>query len=162
MTTIAVTATEVAADGQRMWGCEIVNLTTEKIHVQDGMIYAFSGTFPLFHPMIEWHLAGADPKELPTGVDYKENGWTLVVIDDGGLFKYTSSCPYPEELEPPIAFGAGGDYATGAMLHGATAKEAVEIVARLCNHTGGQIKVVDIAKVTGFTLRRTHLREAAE
>jgi len=48
------------------------------------------------------------------------------------------------------------------MLHGASAKQAIEIVSGLCNHTGGQIKVVNIASVTGFSLRRTVVKEAAE
>ncbi len=104
--------------------------------------------------MIKWHLEGALPENLPKAYDHKEEGWTLVVIGaNGGVSKYTSACPYVEEFEPPIAFGAGADYAMGAMLAGADAQRAVEIVCSLCNHSGGTIQVIDIFSA---------LKEAAE
>ena len=141
MTTIAISKTEVAADGQRTWGGEIRGLDHEKLKVMGDIIYAFTGLAPLFQPMIDWHNKGALVADLPGGID-KDDGWTLVVISAAGICKYTQSCPYPEYFDAPIAFGAGADYAIGAMWHGATAEEAVSHVARHTNHTGGKITVM--------------------
>lgn len=155
MTTIAFDGKTVAADGQRTWGDEIRELGSPKIKLLDGRIYSFTGSTPLFQPVVDWHRSGADPKSLP--VMGREESWTLIVIDHDGLGKYTPTCPYIERFKPPIAFGAGGDYAMGAMLAGADAKRAVELVAGLCNHTGGVIQAVNVADAL-----RASLAEAAE
>lgn len=152
MTTIAIDARgTMAADGQRLWGDQICGLQDKKIRVGKGAIYAFTGLFPMLEPMIAWHAAGANPAKLPRGADSdKHGGWTLIVVDLDGVGKYTNACPYIERFEPPIAFGAGQDYAIGAMWHGASAKDAVRLVAENTNHTGGDIQVVDIAKALGL------------
>ena len=150
MTTIAISDGFIVADGLRTWGSEIRGRAHKKIRVVGSLIYAFTGLVPMQEPMIEWHRAGADPTKLPHGAaDDKHGGWTLIVIDKDGIGKYTDGCPYLERFDPPIAFGAGQDYAIGAMLVGASAQHAVEAVASLCNHTGGEIQVVDIASVLG-------------
>lgn len=131
----------------RTWGSEIRGLTFDKLQQRNGRVYAYTGYAPLFEPLIKWHQDGADPGKLPEGVDHKaDGGWTLIVVDHSGLSKYTSSIPYIERFDPPIAFGAGADLAMGAMLAGADAKRAVELVAGLCNHTGGRIQVVERPK----------------
>ena len=159
MTTIAITSTHVAADGMRTWGDQIRGRSHRKIRVEGGTIYAFAGLAPMLDVMVRWHRDGADPNKMPYGAADKDHGgWTLVVIDRDGVAKYTNSCPYIERFEPPIAFGAGQDYALGAMLHGASAEEAVRIVGELTNHTGGDIQVIDIAEALGLNQQR----EAAE
>jgi hypothetical protein len=159
MTTIAVSASQIAADGQRIWGDLIAGRQFKKIRVCHGAIYAFTGLVPMHEPMIAWHAAGADPAKLPHGAsDDKHGGWTLIVVDREGVGKYTNSCPYLERLDTPVAFGAGQDYAMGAMWHGASAGEAVRLVAAHTNHTGGVIQVVDIAEALGLD----KAREAAE
>lgn len=157
MTTIAITATECAADGQRTYYDQIRGRDFKKLRVSHGAIYAFTGLVPMLDVMVKWHVEGADPEKLPSGHDKTEDGWTLIVIQQRGICKYTSKCPYPEWFEPPMAFGAGQDYAMGAMLHGASAKEAIAIVSNLCNHTGGDIQVLNIADALA-----TPVKEAAE
>ena len=56
---------------------------------------------------------------------------------------------YDENLEPltpsiPVAIGSGSDFAMGAMLAGATAKEAVKIACKLDSNSGGKIKTVTL------------------
>lgn len=156
MTTIAIDRTTIVADGLRLWGQEIVGLNTRKLLIRDQRIYGFTGLYPMFSVMVDWHRDGANPSAFPVGLD-KTDGWTLIIVDRAGIGKYTSSCPYIERFDPPIAFGAGQDYAIGAMLAGVTAKRAVEIVAGQCTHTGGEIQVIDIAEALG-----TQIRVAAE
>lgn len=56
--------------------------------------------------------------------------WLLV---GGELVK----CP-----RTPIAIGSGGDVAVGAMMMGATSREAVKIASKIDVYTGGKIKTV--------------------
>lgn len=147
MTTIATDGKTIAADGLRTWGDQVRGRDHQKIRVHPHAIYAFTGLAPMLDVMVEWHMDGADPKELPAGVDHKTESWTLVVVNHDGIGKLTSTCPYMERFDPPIAFGAGGEYAMGAMLAGASPQRAVELVGGLTNHTGGTVQVVDIAEV---------------
>ena len=158
MTTIAIDRHEIAADGQRTWGGEYRGMDFEKIKIVDGVVYAYTGLTPLFGPMIEWHRRGANPEDLPKCSG--DDGWTLIVIDRPGVVsKYTVTCPYREDfaLDDPIAFGAGCDYAMGAMWHGATPTQAVMHVARHLNHTGGKIIAIALPLPIG-----QQMPEAAE
>jgi hypothetical protein len=101
----------------------------------------------MFDVMVAWHQAGAKPDDVPKAGG--DAAWYLIVIDHNGIGKFSNTCPYIERFDPPIAFGAGQDYAMGAMLAGASAERAVAIVASLCDHTGGEIQVVNIAEALG-------------
>jgi hypothetical protein len=151
MTTIAIDSKGfVAADGLRTWSGDITGRAEEKLRIRYGRIYALAGTCGAFEPLIKWHgEQEADPDKVPKlGGD---NGWLLVVIDGSGLvLKYTNTCPYAEDLPTPVAFGAGMDLAKGAMLAGASAERAVQLVADNTNHTGGRIQVVNIAEALGL------------
>jgi hypothetical protein len=155
MTTIAITETEIAADGLRLFTDLIAGTKHQKIVVTDDAVYAFTGSVPAMAPMIEWHKAGADPDKLPPNLG---NEWgTLIVINQAdGIHKYTHSCLYKEWFAPPIAFGAGADYALGAIWHGASAREAIELICEHTNHTGGEVMSVDIRRFL------TPFKEAAE
>lgn len=155
MTTIAITDTEIAADGLRLFTDLIAGTKHQKIVVTDDAVYAFTGTLPAMTPIIEWHKAGADPDKLPSNLG---SDWgTLIVINQAdGIHKYSCSCLYKECFSPPIAFGAGADYALGAMWHGASAREAVEYICKRTNHTGGEVMSVDIRRFLA------QIKEAAE
>lgn len=153
MTIIAVSWTHIAADGMKLWGNEIRGLNHKKIIQRGDVIYAFAGLAPMQDPMIAWHQAGGNPEKLPKLFD-DESSWTLLVIDPQGLRKYSSTCPYPEEFDAPFAIGAGLDMALGAMYAGASAQQAVEIVNAHCNTSGGEVQVMDIMEITGFTLKK--------
>jgi ATP-dependent protease HslVU (ClpYQ) peptidase subunit len=146
MTTIAIDAHTIAADGLRTWGDDIVGRSERKIRIWGGRIYALTGMAPYFEALMTWHARGADPEkaikcEAP-------NSWMLIVIErPREVIKYTNTCPYPEVFTPPIAFGAGLDLAKGAMLAGATAREAVQLAIDNTTHSGGEIQVEDIAAV---------------
>ena len=148
MTTIAVTATQMAADGLRTWGDQVCGRAHKKIKHIGHVLYGFTGLTAMFDPIVEWHQDGARPKDLPECKS--DSGWSLIVVDRFGISKYTSTCPYPERFDPPIAFGAGCDYAMGAMWAGRSAADAIRLVAENCSHTGGEIQVIDIAEALGL------------
>lgn len=146
MTTIAIDSRTVAADGMSCVGDEIIDLDMQKIIVKYGRVYAITGSQPLGMAAIDWHMAGATPGSQPGAGGNIE--WSLIVIEGTApirsVTKYTSAVPYPDVYPIPQAFGSGCEYAMGALLHGASPREAVEIAAKLNSKTGGAIKVVDI------------------
>lgn len=146
MTTIAVDATTIAADGRRIWGDQIVAEDEEKLIVGGGAILGFSGPSPLVSAVMAWWCGGHKPKNAPM-IEGQE--WTLVIANGHprGVLKVSSQCPYPERLPYPVAIGAGADYAIGAMLAGASARRAVELVAMICPHTGGRVMEVNHAEM---------------
>ena len=161
MTTIAVTTTHIAADGLQVWNHEIRSRAHRKIRVANSVngqtIFALTGNAPYFGPIIEWHQSGADPTKAPKCSD--DETWTILVIDHSGMWKMSCLSPHPEQFFAPLGLGRGGEMATGAMLAGAGAEEAVRLVAGQTNHTGGAIQVVNIADALG---RAPPLVEAAE
>lgn len=144
MTTIAYDGKTIAADGLSVSGTERRSSAARKVISAHGRIYAFTGLFALFPILVEWHAAGADPSETPEVRD--EGGWTLIVIESVGPVKmYTRSVPYPEAIDADkFAVGSGQDYALGALHAGLSAKDAVEIAAKIDTNTGGEIIVLDI------------------
>lgn len=160
MTIIAISHTHAAGDGMKLWGNEIRGLDHKKLqvvpdprHAGGQIITAIAGLAALQWPLIKWYQDGANPGAIPEGVR-DEAGWTFVVIDRTGLWKYSHTCPYPEGFDPPFAIGAGIDMAHAAMWCGKSAEEAVRLVCEKTNTAGGEIQVIDIMAVTGFTLRK--------
>lgn len=152
MTTIAINANEIAADGLHTWGNEIRGMSFPKLRRDGATIYGLTGWAAMFDALIAWHKAGADPKDVPPS----DGDWTLIVVDrPGWVAKYTKGCPYRDELSlsVPIGFGSGGDYAAGAMWAGKTPSEAVALVSEYLSDSGGAITVFQI---------QPELREAAE
>lgn len=92
---------------------------------------------------ISWWQAGGDVEKVPKQPD---DSWTLMIIDKDGISKVSQINPYIERFDPPICLGAGGELAQGVLLAGLSPRRAIEIVAARCNHTGGEIQVVDIAQ----------------
>ena len=158
MTTIAIDALgNIAADGRRTAGNEIIRYDAEKIKVSHGRIYALTGCCSLLDALISWHHAGADASKMPT---YKgDGGWYLIVFQADGMYTYSNDVPYSmgDEIKAPMAFGSGQNWAMGAMLAGKSAKEAVEIACKVDIYSGGQIKVMNIADTLA-----PKLKEAAE
>jgi hypothetical protein len=151
VTTIALTATQIAADGQSTssYGC-ITGRCFKKITVEKAAVYAVSGQAALMAPLIAWHMSGARPEAVPKHA--ADVVWSLLVVPkNGSPSLYTSQAPYPESIELPFAIGIGAEIAIGAMEHGASAREAVMIAMRRNVHTGGDIQVVDIAKALGLS-----------
>jgi hypothetical protein len=161
MTTIAISETHIAADSRATRNHEIASWQVRKIevveHAAGGRIYALSGEDAMTKPAIEWHQDGAEPAKVPKGDP--DTSWTLLVIEkDGRVIIYGDKSPYPLEVTAPYTMGSGRDFAMGAMLAGASAKEAVEIACTRDVWSGLPVQVVDIAQALGVTA----VKEAAE
>lgn len=142
MTTIATDGKIVAADTLGCYGSERINAEITKIRRRHGRIYAAAGYAALIDPLIEWHNAGADPDKAPKPP--ANQYWSILVIDGAKMLFFTSEVPYPDEVWPPFALGAGADHAMGAMWAGKPPDEAVKICCERLTHTGGSVQVVEI------------------
>jgi ATP-dependent protease HslVU (ClpYQ) peptidase subunit len=77
--------------------------------------------------------------ELPPPASEDDGVDILVVYDSGLALFYGGDVKTLSTIEPPFAFGAGGDIALGAMIAGKTAVEAVQIAEDTDIYTGGKI-----------------------
>jgi hypothetical protein len=143
MTTIATDGVTVASDSMRACGQEIVDLSTQKIKVRDGHLFAFTGDFAFFDPAIEWFLGGRDIEKAPKV--HKDGNWRLLVLYHDRIESYTDTQPYGDPFPYPQAFGSGADYAFTALHLGKSPEEAVALSSRFNVYTGGPIQVVNIA-----------------
>lgn len=138
MTTIATDGITIAADTQMSDNGYIIQRPVTKIVCEQGMVFGFSGTYPLFRPMLDWFLESCDAKDFPSFDS--DAGWGRLWVFDprGMIFEYYSKAPYPVQLPLPAAMGSGADFAIGAMAHGATPLEAVQTAIANDTYTGGQ------------------------
>lgn len=144
MTVICWDGRYVTADSQGKCGGRKINMREPKVVERNGVIYATTGFWGLLPAWIDWHLAGANPKETPVHGHTDNDVGSFVVIMDGRRFVYSMIIPYPIEEFPPVAFGSGQEFAMGAMLAGADARRAAEIAANVDAGCGGPIQVIDL------------------
>ena len=170
MTTIAFDGRFLAADRRVMHSNEIIARACRKLDVAGDPAMAFASTGMIIEEwraaLIGWWLAGHAPGDLPPfGGDIKDAGSFVVIEPDGAVWNATYVCPYPWRDAPPCAWGTGADFATGAMLAGKSAMEAVAIAAQRDANTGGGMQFIDItemaAGVQDWTAARLVARRAS-
>lgn len=154
MTTVASDGKTVAADGQTSNGAEINNIDIVKIKASGNAVLGFAGLSALRPVVFEWWEKGADPSEVSGPM--KDQEWGLGVFLHNEVRYYSHSCPYPSLYGYPFAMGTGENYASGALLAGATSRQAVEVAAQKDVYTGGKITVLEIPRATA------QISEAAE
>jgi hypothetical protein len=151
VTTIATDGKTVASDSRRCAGSELIDECTVKIKTVGGTTYAITGTFACFLAAIEWHQKGAIPGDQPKGTE--KDYWTLLVMTEDAVDKYSHDLPYSDPFPYPQAFGSGASYAMAALKMGKSPREAIEVAKQLDIHTGGPVQEITI---------RHALSEAAE
>ena len=133
MTTVAFDGTTLAADSQINGSYVEYGNKIEKV---GNITIACAGTVSEIALFKRW--CRDRTKDKPTLTDF-----SCLEIRSGKVYYYD------ENLEPltpsiPVAIGSGSDFAMGAMLAGATAKEAVKIACKLDSNSGGKIKTVTL------------------
>jgi ATP-dependent protease HslVU (ClpYQ) peptidase subunit len=139
VTTIACDGRSMAGDGSRESKGTVVTLRAKKIRkLSDGRLAGTAGLVCDGEALLEW---------LEKGGKYPKHGESrlLVLNTDGSLHLYADgSNGVPVEVDAPAALGSGCDLALGAMLAGATAKEAVGIAIDRDPGSGGTITVLHL------------------
>lgn len=141
MTTIAVTATEIAWDSQATRGNIRTVCPNEKVTVIGRTIYGPCGEAEACELLPFWHANGCRKKNMPEG------DWSMLVVNRYGVRYYSGDNPHGHFVSAPTAIGSGGEIALTALHLGSTAIEAVQIAAQLDVFTGGEIKSLSIQDV---------------
>lgn len=154
MTTIAYDGKTLAADTASFGGGSLkVDTCAEKIIERSGKIFAFSGTYVLKEPWMQWYFDGAIPEKKPRCAKDCCDELGMWVFDEGRLWQYSPELPYRWEVPAPFAMGSGVDFAMGAFRLGdvigrnITAAEAVRAAIACDPFTGGDIRVVNLQRL---------------
>lgn len=73
-----------------------------------------------------------------------DSEFTCLVLDEDGLWEFDNYCRAEPITEEFYAIGSGAKVALGAMHHGASAREAVEIAKLVDPYTGGEVKTMEL------------------
>ena len=146
MTTIAYDGKTLAADSLATVN-GLSQRGFQKIRKEGQEFFALGGDSATFQAWIEWWYKGANPKGIPVGPGPS----ILLIVTAEGVHQVHSETPYADKEGIPLpdgrevhACGSGGEIALGAMMAGATAKEAVEIACMIDVYSGGEVQVIEL------------------
>lgn len=134
----------MAADSMINAGGYIDNINAKKLFKvfcpQFGdVIVGFAGCQHILYMILDHVKDGT----LPTKDDIGDDNFEITMLTkDGRLFQMGSSYLNYVECSIPNASGSGELIARGAMLAGASPKEAVEIASQVDVYTGGDVQAM--------------------
>lgn len=136
MTTIATDGKTIAADSQ---GCTsfIVRHSVIKLHRIRDEVLGFAGEPPEIQKYIDWVRLHRPEENAPK---FSDRFFGLLVRKGSVLFEDDSL--NPQVVGSPFAVGSGQEFAMGAMLAGASPREAVRIAIALDPHSGGKVRTM--------------------
>lgn len=121
-------------------------ITLSKIRrLSDGTLLAWTDGTGEGAAMARWYEEGADPEKLPDFQNDDDNWARLVVVQLSGKFiTFEKHGEHFEVLDRFTAFGAGADFAIGAMAMGADARKAVEVASQFSTVCGMGVEAFDL------------------
>lgn len=148
MTTIAYRAGILAADSQVTYGgdedagsrkhrCQ--KLFRKRAFGAD-VVIATAGEGPPGMLFVDWYGKKSKPPAVLAEAEF-----TCLVLDEDGLWEFDRWCRAEQIAEEFYAIGSGAKVALGAMHHGASAREAVEIAKLVDPYTGGEVKTMELS-----------------
>lgn len=114
---------------------------TEKLTIRGDICFGITGYASMLEPLIAWHM-GDGP--WPKAQDTPE--WSrLIVLRRDWALRWVENIEdgWMSTPQKTHAFGAGRDYALGAMFQGADAVEAVLAANALCDSCGFGVTYYD-------------------
>ncbi len=140
MTTIAFDGKTLACDSQGN-GAYTVQGPMKKIWKVRNLIFGWSGLYSDSILYRDWLIAGRPEKKPDIG--YSGEGCALLI--EGGK-AWLQHAPHFVKVPvgPQAAVGCGCDFAMGAMLAGADARQAVKIAVKLDKGSGGKVQALSI------------------
>lgn len=118
----------------------------------DGTLLAWTGAHENGLAMARWYEDGAIIAKLPPSQNKDDWSRLIVLEPDLRLITFEQYGEPLEILDCPIAFGAGRDFALGAMAMGADARKAVEVACQFSIVCGLGVEAIDIVsrqRITG-------------
>lgn len=127
MTVIAWDGTTLAAD-RRSTNAGLIR-TVKKIFRVDNKLIGCAGSLSSCMELLNWAHEGFDPKKFPACQRDADDWASMLMIEEGRVYKFERG-PIPAEFHDPfVAIGSGRDFAIAAMHCGKSAEEAVEIAS---------------------------------
>ena len=142
MTVIAFDGRFVAADRRMIIGSEIDREPCTKLVIVDNQVFAGTG---YIHGKRRDRLISDVIAGNPLSALCEKVGELLRFNADGTVEVWTEGDPFSHPERAPCAFSSGGEYATGAMIAGKNAMEAVEIACKLDITCGGGVEFIDLS-----------------
>lgn len=161
MTVIAWDGKTLAAD-KRATNCNLASTVTKVHRLPDGLV-AFSGGGAHASELLNWFFGARNPDTYPRR-DGDDGAGSLLIKEDGTIFVYSSTNPFPERIENQFyARGSGRDYALAAMYLGCDARKAVEVACVFDVSCGNGVDTMTLAEAapaaTQALLHRSALDE---
>lgn len=150
MTVIVWDGKTLAAD-KLSFGHSINTIT--KVRKINGMLVGCSGKTMYNNDIFAWAEGGFVKESMPESQkDFDKSGAQVIVInqDKQILIYETSHIPWVSEAGFH-ALGSGADFALGAVLAGADAREAVRITSKLCISVGNGVNSISLDSDDVFT-----------
>lgn len=137
MTTIATDGKSIASDGQVTDNSIIEDLNRKKVHkLPDGRALGFAGCLISCEMFLEW--IKDTTQQPPEGSDEFE----AVVIDGSDKVTVYNHRYSPLVMPTPYCTGTGKQVALGAMMAGATPKQAVKLATKVDIYSGGTVREI--------------------
>ena len=143
MSVVAWDGRTLAADKQATHASKIC-VCTKIRRLDTGEVLAWTGAMGPGLAMAKWYENGADLEKWPKSQENKDDWSRLIVASAAGVITYEQ---YPVALpceDRFMAWGAGCDFAVGAMAYGASAESAVQIAIRFSDGCGCGIDVFTV------------------
>lgn len=137
MTCIATDGKTMAGDGLSASGSMVISRSMVKVfHLEDGRVIGVTGNRSDYQPLIDFLNDPAS--DAPSFLVTEDPPIGLVIDPDGNAWRVEgASQPYRVDL--PATLGSGEEVALGAMLRGATPREAVAVASSCITTVGGLI-----------------------
>ena len=122
MTVVVFDGTSLAVDSHSSDGKAKTPAT--KVWIRNGELMTGAGHLASILEMKDWYERGGNVGEYPK-CQQGPRQCVFIVMDHSSAYRFESS-PHPIEMTGPFAYGAGAEFAYGALHMGATAEQAVE------------------------------------
>ena len=133
----------LAADRQMV--CAGLRSTVSKIRrLDDGTLLGVTGHHDAGLLMFRWYEDDAKREEWPDVQSGKRWCRLIVVLPSGSVGFYEQQPEFQVVLDPFAAWGAGRDFAIGALAMGADARKAVEITNQFSVDCGLGVEAFDL------------------
>lgn len=136
MTTIVTDGYSMAGDGRVGWGNNNIYDKAVKIRRIGNQIIGCSGSADKAIEYLKWCEKGRDREDMPTGMN---DECTALHLTKSGVFISNGPFFNLKRVNRIIGIGSGAEFAVGAVMAGATPRQAVKIASKIDSGTGGKI-----------------------
>lgn len=123
-------------------GC--LYLMRKAVRVAPDEVHAWTGSPDAGRVMSQWFRDGARPEDYPEWQRDEERWCRLIVVRQGMPVLTFEAFHIPIEINGPFAWGAGRDYALGALFLGAFAGDAVRAACKWSDSCGIGVASFDL------------------